>query len=172
MPAVAPAVVERFRSKIHVRPETGCWMWTGWKLPKGYGVFDLPGGKKITAHRFAYEHLGPGPIPAGLVIDHFLLNRDETRAICSRACVNPDHLEPKTTRDNIRSSDAWRKWRFAGRTLPEGVSPKRRRFRARITVNGRQHELGLYRTPAEAHAAFLAARERRDRGEAPRHRKE
>ena len=56
----------------------------------GYGVF-CHNGLTLKAHRYSYEEL-IGPIPEGLVIDH--LCRD-------RACVNPYHLEPVTSRENI-----------------------------------------------------------------------
>lgn len=49
-------------------------------------------GKPRRAHRVAYELL-VGPIPEGLVLDH----------LCRvRHCVNPDHLEPVTKRENER----------------------------------------------------------------------
>src|SRR5690349_9784178 len=42
-------------------------------------------------HRVAYERL-VGPIPDGLALDH----------LCRvRHCINPDHLEPVTWRENI-----------------------------------------------------------------------
>jgi hypothetical protein len=45
---------------------------------------------KRYAHRWSYEHF-VGPIPEGLHIDH----------LCRvRRCVNPDHLEPVTPKEN------------------------------------------------------------------------
>ena len=50
------------------------------------------------AHRVVYEIL-VGPIPVGLELDHLCRNR---------ACVNPDHLEPVTTRTNLlRGYSPW-----------------------------------------------------------------
>lgn len=72
------------------REETGCWVWKGAKGYKGYGALTYVG--KITpAHRYSYEYY-KGPIPQGLVIDHLCRNT---------LCVNPDHLEPVTTKTNL-----------------------------------------------------------------------
>lgn len=65
-------------------------MWTAYKR-LGYGVFNL-NGKVVQAHRFNYERFR-GPIPPGLVLDHLCRNP---------ACVNPEHLEPVTDRENLR----------------------------------------------------------------------
>lgn len=82
---------ERFFRQTRISP-SGCVEWTGFLDRDGYGQF-RPGGRqsgKVRSHRWAYEHL-VGPIPDGLVLDHLCRNR---------ACVNVDHLEPVTTREN------------------------------------------------------------------------
>lgn len=68
----------------------GCWEWLGNKTLDGYGRLQV-GGSRRRAHRIAYE-LARGPIPPGLVLDHLCRNR---------SCVNPEHLEPVTDRENI-----------------------------------------------------------------------
>lgn len=80
---------ERFTSKFVPEPNTGCWLWTAQASRDGYGKFKYDGGQ--LAHRFAYE-VAKGPIPDGLRIDH----------LCrQRCCVNPDHLEAVTHRENV-----------------------------------------------------------------------
>lgn len=83
-------VVERFTSLVDARPGV-CWRWRGSIQANGYGRFRA-NGKTTYAHRAAYA-LFVGPIPDGLGLDHLCRNR---------WCVNPEHLEPVTQRENIR----------------------------------------------------------------------
>lgn len=83
-------LAERFWPKVE-KTET-CWIWRGSRQSNGYGQIN-PGGDGLAplrAHRVAYE-LVRGPIPDGLILDHLCRNP---------ACVNPDHLEPVTYREN------------------------------------------------------------------------
>ena len=52
----------RFWPKVDKDAPNGCWEWTAYRLPKGYGQFTDGLGRQIRAHRFAYELL-VGPIP-------------------------------------------------------------------------------------------------------------
>lgn len=71
--------------------DSPCWLWTGSVTRVGYARLGFP-GRPDAAHRTAYEYCA-GPIGADLDIDH----------LCRvRSCVNPNHLEPKTRRDNLR----------------------------------------------------------------------
>lgn len=88
--------LERFHNYIYPEPNTGCWLWAGTISTHGYGITYV-NYKRYFAHRFSYE-VFKGKIPDGLVIDH----------LCNtRLCVNPDHLNPTTSRENtMRSSIA------------------------------------------------------------------
>lgn len=61
-------------------------------LRNGYGMERSAAGPMRSAHRLAYER-AKGAIPAGLQIDHLCRVRE---------CVNPDHLEAVSQRENIR----------------------------------------------------------------------
>jgi hypothetical protein len=79
----------RIVKRITVDDRTGCWLWDGYISTTGYGSIKFQ-GRIGSVHRLSYESF-VGPIPEGLQIDH----------LCRvRACCNPEHLEPVTSREN------------------------------------------------------------------------
>ena len=85
----ASTLDQRFSTKFIVIA-SGCWQWIGFVNEDGYGAFRGEGGTE-GAHRWAYRRF-KGPIPEGYEVDH----------LCRfRACVNPDHLDAVTKRDNV-----------------------------------------------------------------------
>lgn len=91
-----PSLLERLLDKVIPEPNSGCWLWVGGNDGKaGYGSIRV-GRDKLKAHRVSHE-LFKGPIPAGQTIHH----RCNTPA-----CVNPDHLQPMTFRENNRHSNS------------------------------------------------------------------
>ncbi len=99
---MAETIEYRFWSKVApVEPRWDveqCWLWTGAKAGRGYGVFRIThttGRSMGYAHRIAYElEIGP----TDLELDH------KCRV---HACVNPAHLEPVSHSENmLRGRDA------------------------------------------------------------------
>lgn len=68
--------------------DTGCWNWTKFVKPNGYGQI----GRNGYAHRAAYQAFVE-EIPGGLDVDHKCMNK---------ACVNPDHLHVVTRQKNMQ----------------------------------------------------------------------
>ena len=99
-------LAERFWLKVNRRGAKDCWPWRGFLDRHGYGQFMVgPPRASKRAHRVAYELL-VGPIPEGMTLDHFRMNPGPRHAPCSRACVNPRHLEPVPLDENKRRGNS------------------------------------------------------------------
>lgn len=98
--------------------ESGCWLWTGYITPTGYGLINYRGATNM-AHRLVYE-AQRGPVTQGLQLDH----------LCRvRCCVNPNHLEQVSRRVNIL----------------RGTSPQAMNARKEFCVRGHRFDLDYVR---------------------------
>lgn len=80
------------RTKVTEDP-SGCWLWDGAKQAQGYGTTNIQtarGRSNTTAHRLFFVAY-VADIPHGETIHH---------KCGTRACVNPDHLEAISQREN------------------------------------------------------------------------
>jgi len=88
-----PNSLSRFQDKVDYTL-WGCWLWLGRTDKDGYGIFYL-NGKNRKSHRVSYE-TWKCAIPTGMTLDHLCRVRN---------CVNPDHTEPVTNRENFLRGD-------------------------------------------------------------------
>lgn len=87
---IAVDPVERLKNSYFIDPNTGCWKYTGYIDPKGYGQLTV-NKKSLRVHRFAYETF-VGRLDPQLEICH---------SCNCKSCINPQHL-----RQDTRSSNA------------------------------------------------------------------
>lgn len=139
--------IKRFWSKVDVRGEDECWLWTG-ATAWGYGVLNIR-GLVLRAHRISV-FLIQGDAINGLVIDH----------ICHvNACVNPSHLRAVTVQQNAENR--------AGATMASksgirGVIRRTdcNRWRAEATLQGKNYYGGSFDSAEAADIAAQALRAR------------
>lgn len=82
-------VEERFQAKYRIL-ENGCWEWLATTQGTGYGIMRVDSIYQL-AHRVSYK-LYKGEIPQGLIVRH---------KCDHKYCVNPEHLELGTQKDNV-----------------------------------------------------------------------
>lgn len=106
----------RFWAKVDKSGD--CWIWTGGKLPQGYGCFGVVHGVTRRAHRVAWE-LAAGAIPPGLSVLHACDNPSCVRndeegqyEIDGILCPRRGHLWLGTQDQNL--ADMVRKGRWRG----------------------------------------------------------
>jgi hypothetical protein len=92
-------LAERFWAKVE--KTESCWLWKGADNGTGYGIIGAGARNRspVYAHRLSFELMN-GPIEDGLTIDHLCRNR---------GCVNPEHLEAITQRENVLRGELGRR---------------------------------------------------------------
>lgn len=137
----------RFWPKVD-KTET-CWNWTAYLDRHGYGRFGRGSRTAgvIFAHRFAWEAEN-GPIPEGMDLDHTCHNT---------ACVRPSHLRPVDRKRNMENLVGAYVTSASG---VRGVSFDKSRglYRATVTHNYKQIQVGRFETLEEAREAVEAKR--------------
>ena len=86
-------IKERFMDKVQMEPNSNCWLWMGGlkgKKDHEYSEFKFR-DKTVSGHKVSWI-LFKGEITEGESLDH----------LCrTRICVNPDHLELVSQRENV-----------------------------------------------------------------------
>lgn len=85
---------ERFWKKVKKGSPDECWEWTGAKA-FGYGIMSTKHNHAPAKANRVSWFLHFGTIPEGMVIRHKCDNP---------TCVNPNHLEIGTQKDNVRDT--------------------------------------------------------------------
>lgn len=93
------SVMERVMKNVDKDLNTGCWNWTGRISGRKHGYPQISvGGRQTMVHRITFEEL-TRPLVPGETIDHLCRNPH---------CVNPEHLEPISLRENVKRMHAYR----------------------------------------------------------------
>lgn len=154
----------RLKEVLHYDPDTGIFTWLdGYQPPRsatgskagglnraGYTRIGVD-GTRYLAHRLAVLYM-TGRLPT-LEVDHINGVRDDNRWSNLRECT---HAQNHQNRGRPAPSERAAE-RASGRI---GVTwhKLRQKWRASVSVAGKQVHAGLFDTPEEAHQAYLAAK--------------
>lgn len=86
-------LTDRFFDRV-VEINTECWLWNGRHDKDGYALWDLInffGRRETRTARISFALYYGYPVPDEMQVDHLCRNR---------GCVNPEHLESVTNREN------------------------------------------------------------------------
>jgi len=93
------SVIDRVMKNVNIDTESKCWNWTGRISGRKHGYPQISvGGKQTMVHRITYEEL-VRPLVPGETIDHLCRNPH---------CINPEHLEPISLRENVKRMHSYR----------------------------------------------------------------
>lgn len=149
---------ERLREVLDYNPDMGVFVWkvrtstsvrigdvAGTPTANGYLHIRID-RKHYYGHRLAWLCVY-GTWPHGQ-IDHINGNRLDNRLVNLRDVPQKMNLENQRRAHSNSISGLL------------GVSPKRNRWKSSIRVAGKEHHIGTYDTPEEAHAAYIEAKRR------------
>jgi hypothetical protein len=155
--AITDFAAEQLKEVLHYPPDTGIFTWAtdmggrgkagavaGW-YQRGYTVIGVL-GERVHAHRLAWFFVR-GQWPAQQ-LDHINGDKQDNRI------ENLREVSDLENKHNIRKAQSNNRSGFLG------VAPtaNKKRWVATITTNRRQQYLGTFDDPAQAHAAYLAAK--------------
>lgn len=83
----------------HTVTAAGCWEWTGYRNPSGYGQIKTPDASVMQyTHRVSFAIVN-GPIPEQMTVDHLCFNPP---------CIRPTHLRLLSNAENAGNTrGAW-----------------------------------------------------------------
>ena len=139
---------DRFFAKVGSTDD--CWEWTAHIDPAGYGRIGDGRRGVLYAHRVSFE-LHFGPIPPDRLIDHKCRNR---------GCVNPDHLQAVTHKQNLENLAGANRANKSTGIRNVYLHKASGRFCVRVGHNGQSIHGGYFATVEEADRAARELRAR------------
>jgi len=147
----------KLRELLDYNPDTGIFIWKvnpcknkkagieAGSIATGYRTIKVL-KKRYQAHRLAWLYVY-GEMPLKL-IDHINGNPLDNRIVNLREATNYENSQ------NIYKPQTNNTSGFLGITY----MPKKKKWRAKITVEGKRLSLGYYKTPEDAHKAYIEAK--------------